>query len=138
MMCFRPFYQMLSALAYLHSLGIVHSNLKPENILLDENGNAKIGDYGIAQKMINKQTLKQARTEVYAAPEVHSQNKMIFASNIWTLAVIIIEMLTGVHPFAGRNQYETVENITKGKMISLPQFIQGELKDMLMNMLNMV
>ncbi|KAA6385528.1 MAG: putative Serine/threonine-protein kinase Nek3 [Streblomastix strix] len=136
MMCFRPFYQMLSALAYLHSLGIVHRDLKPENVFLDENGNAKTGDYGLAQKMISKSYLKSAGTEVYAAPEAHTQNKMVFASDIWVLAVIVIEMLTGVHPFAGRNQFETIENIKNGKMVPLPDYIQGELKIMIIKMLN--
>ncbi|KAA6318548.1 MAG: hypothetical protein EZS28_054930, partial [Streblomastix strix] len=46
-------------------------------------------------------------------------------------------MLTGVHPYAGRTQLETIENIKQGKMVvPLPDYIQGELKEMLLNMLN--
>ncbi|KAA6390273.1 MAG: putative cAMP-dependent protein kinase type 3, partial [Streblomastix strix] len=127
--CYMPFYQMLSSLAHLHSLGIVHRDLKPENVFLDENGNTKTADFGLSQKMASKSYLKSAGTSVYAPSEAHEQNKMIFASDIWVLAVIIIEMLTGVHPYAGRTQLETIENIKKGKMVvPLPDYIQGELK----------
>ncbi|KAA6369111.1 MAG: putative protein kinase, partial [Streblomastix strix] len=137
MKCYMPFYQMLSSLAHLHSLGIVHRDLKPENVFLDENGNTKTADFGLAQTMISKSYLKSAGTAVYAPSEAHMQNKMVFASDIWVLAVIVIEMLTGVHPYAGRTVNDTIENITKGKMVvPLPDFIQGELKEMLMNMLN--
>ncbi|KAA6369602.1 MAG: putative G2-specific protein kinase NimA [Streblomastix strix] len=136
MKCYMPFYQMLSSLAHLHSLGIVHRDLKPENVFLDENGNTKTADFGLASTMISKSYLKSAGTAVYAPSEAHMQNKMIFASDIWVLAVIIIEMLTGVHPYAGRTQLETIENIKKGKMVvPLPDYINGELKEMLMNML---
>ncbi|KAA6373030.1 MAG: putative CAMK family protein kinase [Streblomastix strix] len=138
MKCYLPFYQMLSSLAHLHSLGIVHRDLKPENVFLDENGNTKTADFGLSQKIASKSYLKSAGTAVYAPSEAHEQNKMIFASDIWVLAVIVIEMLTGVHPYAGRTQLETIENIKKGKMvIPLPDYIQGELKEMLLNMLNL-
>ncbi|KAA6396721.1 MAG: putative CBL-interacting serine/threonine-protein kinase 9, partial [Streblomastix strix] len=138
MKCYMPFYQMLSSLAHLHSLGIVHRDLKPENVFLDENGNTKTADFGLSQKIASKSYLRSAGTAVYAPSEAHMQNKMIFASDIWVLAVIIIEMLTGVHPYAGRTQLETIENIKKGKMVvPLPDYIQGELKEMLLNMLNL-
>ncbi|KAA6373523.1 MAG: hypothetical protein EZS28_030950 [Streblomastix strix] len=95
-------------------------------------------DFGLSQKIASKSYLKSAGTVVYAPSQAHMQNKMTFASDIWVLAVIIIEMLTGVHPYAGRTQLETIENIKKGKMVvPLPDYIQGELKEMLMNMLNM-
>ncbi|KAA6397357.1 MAG: putative protein serine/threonine kinase [Streblomastix strix] len=137
MKCYMPFYQMLSSLAHLHSLGIVHRDLKPENVFLDENGNTKTADFGLAQTMISKSYLKSAGTAVYAPSEAHMQNKMVFVSDIWVLAVIIIEMLTGVHPYAGRTVNDTIENIKKGKMVfPLPDYIQGELKEMLMKMLN--
>jgi hypothetical protein len=48
-------------------------------------------------------------------------------------------MLTGVHPYAGSTMNDTIENIKKGKMVvPLPDYIQGELKEMLLNMLNLV
>ncbi|KAA6360370.1 MAG: hypothetical protein EZS28_044103, partial [Streblomastix strix] len=94
-------------------------------------------DFGLASTMISKSYLKSAGTAVYAPSEAHMQNKMTFASDIWVLAVIVIEMLTGVHPYAGRTVNDTIENIKKGKMVvPLPDYIQGELKEMLMNMLN--
>ncbi|KAA6366852.1 MAG: hypothetical protein EZS28_037621, partial [Streblomastix strix] len=89
MKCYMPFYQMLSSLVHIHSLGIVHNDLKPENVLLDENGNTKTAVFGLSQKMASKSYLRSAGTVVYAPSEAHTQNKMIFASDIWVLALIV-------------------------------------------------
>ncbi|KAA6374406.1 MAG: hypothetical protein EZS28_030068 [Streblomastix strix] len=95
-------------------------------------------DFGLSQKMTSKSYLRSAGTAVYAPSEAHMQNKMTFASDIWVLTVIVVEMLTGIHPYAGKLMNDTIENIKKGKMVfPLPDYIQEELKDMLMNMLNM-
>ncbi|KAA6333509.1 MAG: hypothetical protein EZS28_053162 [Streblomastix strix] len=61
---------------------------------------------------------------------------MTEASDIWALGVIVIEMITGVHPFQGRTLDETVQNIKNGRFKVLPDYVKGELKEMLISMIN--
>ncbi|KAA6383802.1 MAG: putative serine/threonine-protein kinase Nek3, partial [Streblomastix strix] len=130
-------YQILSGLNVIHSQRIVHRDLKPENILIDQFGNAKIADFGLAVMMkTSEKYIPPTGTKNYAPSEAHSLNRMTEASDVWALSVIIVELITGVHPFEGGTQEETIANIIKGKMKPLPEEIQGELKDMLISMLN--
>ncbi|KAA6383670.1 MAG: putative serine/threonine-protein kinase Nek3, partial [Streblomastix strix] len=130
-------YQILSGLRRIHSLKIVHRNLKPENILIDQFGNAKIADFGPAILINESLTdIHPSETKNYTPPETHSMNRVTELSDVWALGVIIVELITGVHPFEGGTQEETITNIIKGKMKPLPEEIQGELKDMLISMLN--
>lgn len=59
-------------------------------------------------------------------------------SDVYSLGLIISEMLTGQHPFAGKTDEETVSNIKNGKMATLPDYVQGEIKAMIFSMLNAV
>ncbi|KAA6380386.1 MAG: putative aurora kinase [Streblomastix strix] len=129
-------YQVLSGLHVIHSLKIVHRDLKPENILIDQFGNAKIADFGLAVVREDQSYIPPAGTKNYSPPETQLYNRMTELSDVWALGVIIVELITGVHPFEGRTQDETVANITNGRMKPLPDEIQGELKDMLIKMLN--
>ncbi|KAA6365772.1 MAG: putative CBL-interacting serine/threonine-protein kinase 9 [Streblomastix strix] len=115
----------------LHSQGIVHRDLRPENILIDKNGNFKIGDFGLAKKMESKSYIQSAGTKNYQPPEAHTQNRMMLESDVWSIGVIIVEIITGSHPFEGRNQAETIQNIKNGKYKPLPDYIQGELRTIL-------
>ncbi|KAA6343829.1 MAG: putative serine/threonine-protein kinase A, partial [Streblomastix strix] len=136
--CQIIFFQVLMGLKHLHSLKIVHRDLKPENIFLDKDGNVKTGDFGLAEKIASRSQVYAAGTQDYQAAEAHNFNKMSELSDIWALAVIIIELLTGKHPYAGRDPRETVANICSGKFAPLPDYIKGEMKEMLFAMLNLV
>ncbi|KAA6379010.1 MAG: putative NEK/NEK2 protein kinase, partial [Streblomastix strix] len=133
--CNIIFFQVLMSLKHLHSLQIVHRDLKPENIFLDKDGNAKTGDFGLALKMASQSQVYAAATKYYQPPEAHSFKKMTEASDIWALGVIVVEMITDVHPFEGRTLDETVANIINGRFKPLPDYIQGELKTMILRMM---
>ncbi|KAA6388358.1 MAG: putative cAMP-dependent protein kinase catalytic subunit TPK2, partial [Streblomastix strix] len=129
-------YQVLMGTNVLHSQGIIHRDLKPENILLDKYGNIKIADFGLAQKMASKSQLHSAGTQNYAPPEAAEQNKMMAESDVWSIGVIIIEVITGEHPFKGQSQEETINNIKTCKFKPLPNYIQGEFRTMLEAMIS--
>ncbi|KAA6363175.1 MAG: putative Aurora kinase [Streblomastix strix] len=120
-------YQILTGLHVIHSKRIVHRDLKPENILIDQFGNAKIADFGLAVMMkASEYYIPPAGTKIYVPPEAYSLNRMTEASDVWAFGVIIVELITGVHPFEGRTQDETIANIREGRKKPLPDEIQVE------------
>ncbi|KAA6392433.1 MAG: putative serine/threonine-protein kinase Nek1 [Streblomastix strix] len=96
---FKYLFEMLLALQLIHRLKMVHRDVKPENIFIDKDEKAKTGDFGLAQVIESKSYLKSAGTKVYAPAEAHRFNKMTYESDIWALGVVMIEFITGQHPF---------------------------------------
>uniref|UniRef100_A0A914X468 Protein kinase domain-containing protein n=1 Tax=Plectus sambesii TaxID=2011161 RepID=A0A914X468_9BILA len=100
--------QILNGLAYIHKIGIIHCDLKCDNILNDGQGNIKLGDFGIAmQKRINtanhsyfSQEVKGGGTCHWLAPEVMNGEGCSRRSDIWSLGCTIVEMLTGKPPYS--------------------------------------
>lgn len=82
------------ALDYAHRNGVIHWDVKPENILLDESG-AVLGDFGVAQAS------RALGTPAYMAPERSTSQKADRRADLYALGVVAYEMLAGVHPFAG-------------------------------------
>ncbi|KAA6395512.1 MAG: putative serine/threonine-protein kinase Nek3 [Streblomastix strix] len=134
-LCYKYTFQVLSGLSFLHSLGIIHRDLKPENILIDDNGNAKIADFGLARRMERPSYFTTAGTKAYGSPESLNTGRMTIKSDVYSLGLIVSEMLTGEHPFCGRTEEETISNIKNGKMRLLPDYVQGEIKTMILSML---
>jgi ABC-type sugar transport system substrate-binding protein/tRNA A-37 threonylcarbamoyl transferase component Bud32 len=97
------FTQIASGLNYMHSRGIVHRDLKPGNILLDEEGNAYLSDFGLARLMggtrsrANESLL--AGSPAYIAPEIIQGENADHLSDIYSLGVILYQMLAGRAPF---------------------------------------
>ncbi|KAA6370615.1 MAG: hypothetical protein EZS28_033858 [Streblomastix strix] len=87
--------------------------------------------------MASKSYLHAAGTKNYTPSEALTQNRMIPESDVWSIGVIIIEVICGIHPFEGKTQDETINNIKSGKYKALPDYIEGELRIMLEGMINM-
>ena len=96
--------QVLSAVATAHAYGIIHRDLKPQNILIDENKNVKITDFGIAVA-VSQDSLTQTNTLMgsvhYLSPEQARGSIATKQSDIYSLGIILFELLTGKVPFEG-------------------------------------
>lgn len=98
--------QVLSAVSEAHKAGIIHRDLKPQNILIDHNGNAKISDFGIAMtnsKLGLTQTNAIFGSIHYLSPEQTRGGMATDKSDVYSLGIILYEMLVGKVPFAGEN-----------------------------------
>lgn len=93
----------LSGLAAAHRAGIVHRDVKPENVLLAEDGRIKIGDFGLARATTaNTATGAQLLgTIAYLAPELVTRGTADARSDIYALGIMLYEMLTGEQPYKG-------------------------------------
>ena len=93
--------QITAALAMAHRQGIIHRDIKPENILLDEEGNAFLTDFGIAQRSdVDTDDLDSMAGSVnYIAPEMIRGDRPVAASDVYSLGIMVFELLTGRLPF---------------------------------------
>ncbi|MFN7210103.1 MAG: protein kinase domain-containing protein, partial [Aggregatilineales bacterium] len=103
--------QIAFALDYAHQKGVVHRDIKPSNVLLDEDQNAYLGDFGLARaddKNLAK-TLTEAGamigTPIYLAPEVIQEQQSDSRSDLYSLGVLLYEMVTGRPPFTDESIY---------------------------------
>jgi serine/threonine protein kinase len=96
--------QVCAGLEEAHQLGVIHRDLKPQNIMLDEDGNARIMDFGIARSLSGKGITGAGimiGTPEYMSPEQVEGKETDQRSDIYSLGVILYEMLTGRVPFEG-------------------------------------
>ena len=116
--------QVCDGLAEAHRLGVVHRDLKPQNIMLDEDGNARIMDFGIARSLSGEGITGAGAfigTPEYMSPEQVEGKDVDERSDIYSLGVILYEMVTGRRPFDGetalsiahKHKYETPEDPRK-------------------------
>ncbi|MDH5705738.1 MAG: protein kinase [Candidatus Aminicenantes bacterium] len=103
-------HQICEGLAEAHRLGVVHRDLKPSNIIIDKQGEARIMDFGLAYSLRTKALTTPgmiAGTPEYMSPEQVKKNKIDQRSDIYSLGVILFEMLTGKVPFKGDTPLST-------------------------------
>jgi serine/threonine protein kinase len=115
-----------SALGYAHSRGVLHRDVKPENILL-AGGHALVADFGLARAIGAADYKKLTETGVvvgtvyYMSPEqLREDRDLDQRTDIYGLACILYEMLTGGPPFVGRTLTETVTRILRSPVLPIP------------------
>src|SRR5262245_3715199 len=107
--CVRLMAKVARGIAYAHGKGVLHRDLQPGNILLDENGEPMVSDFGLAKWLDQNsdltRTLETLGTPGYIAPEQTEcpANKLTCASDVYSLGAILFYLLTGRPPFVGPN-----------------------------------
>lgn len=104
------------ALDHAHRNGVVHRDIKPHNILLDEAGEVKVGDFGIALitslEATETQVVGCLGSPLYMSPEQVTEGNVGATSDIWSLGIVLYEMLTGRNPFQANTLPAIVHQIT--------------------------
>lgn len=121
--------EMILAIEYLHSQGIIYRDLKPENILLDRSGHTKLTDFGFA-KQVSTVTWTLCGTPDYIAPEIITSKPYNKSVDWWSLGVLLYEMVAGFTPFYDTTPMKTYEKILKG-VIHYPSYMHPDLVDLL-------
>ncbi|QDZ22986.1 serine/threonine-protein kinase [Chloropicon primus] len=119
--------EMVLAVGHLHSLGFVHRDMKPENVLLGADGHLKVTDFGLAKCNMTDEprTNSMCGTIEYMAPEVILGNGHGKTVDWWSIGILLYEMLVGLPPFRSKNKNTLKKKITRDK-IKLPKYLTSE------------
>ncbi|XP_065155611.1 serine/threonine-protein kinase STK11 [Atheta coriaria] len=134
------FTQLIDGLEYLHSMRIIHKDLKPGNLLLTLEGDLKISDLGVAETIdlfAPDDTCHNGQgSPAFQPPEIANglESFLGFKVDIWSVGVTLYNITTGIYPFEGDNIYRLFENIGRGEF-TIPGDIIDPLRDLLLGLL---
>ncbi|KAK3248743.1 hypothetical protein CYMTET_41801 [Cymbomonas tetramitiformis] len=125
----RTVYELLQGIAYLHENGVVHGDIKPENILMTSEHHVKIADFGVSQffEGADDRIRRSPGTPGYSAPECSvSDDYSGKAADMWALGITLYELFTGRHPFyrQGATVADGLEKIATWEF-ELPKHLGG-------------
>nr|XP_015836278.1 PREDICTED: serine/threonine-protein kinase SIK3 [Tribolium castaneum] len=132
----RIFSQIVSAVSYCHSQGVVHRDLKAENLLLDHNLNIKLADFGFSNQFTEGCLLSTwCGSPPYAAPELFQGHKYDGPkADIWSLGVVLYVLVCGSLPFDGRTLHDLRNVVIEGKF-RIPYFMSQDCEYLIRHML---
>ena len=123
--------QMILAVEYLHNLKIVYRDIKPENIMVDENGYLKMIDMGTAKILVPKYGVSRTFTIIgtphYMAPEIINGKGYNFTVDLWSIGVCLYEFMCGYVPFGddAEDPYDIYQDIMS-KNLSYPSYMKDK------------
>jgi serine/threonine-protein kinase len=106
------------ALGHAHSLGVIHRDVKPENVMIRKDGLIKLMDFGIAQVLdFQRMTVtgQLLGSPAYMAPEIIEGKQLDFRTDVFSVGIMLYLLATGELPFSGRNPHEVLRRIAEGK-----------------------
>lgn len=116
-------------LEYTHNQNIIHRDIKPSNVLISEEGNVKLIDFGVAKDDTNTRLTMTGLivgTPSYMSPEQAHGDPLGPQSDLYALGILLYEMLTGIKPFYGQNNTEVLAKVVRSKYTP-PQRINPEI-----------
>ncbi|XP_039850172.1 3-phosphoinositide-dependent protein kinase 2-like isoform X2 [Panicum virgatum] len=138
--------EIVDILEYLHSVGLIHRDVKPENLLLTSDGHIKIADFGSVKptrdtpiKVLPNSTDERACTFVgtaaYVPPEVLNSAPATFGNDLWALGCTLYQMLSGSSPFKDATEWLIFQRII-ARDIKFPEYFSDEARDLIDKLLD--
>lgn len=141
----------LTALAHLHAAGIIHRDIKLENLFISSRGHLQLGDFGLAISVLEERAISPVGTLEYMAPEilrlpstdlvlkglvrVEDISPIDEKVDLWSFGVTVYELVTGRSPFEGSNKDEIKAAILNFQMRALPSFLTPGCQDFILKCL---
>jgi len=122
--------EVTEVVACLHKAGVVHRDIKPRNIAFNSAGDLKLLDFGLA-RLEREATMSGVGghvvvgTPAYLSPEAHAHQRANLSFDLWALAVVFYEVLTGRRPFEGQSTEELAANIAEYRGVPISGRLQG-------------
>jgi serine/threonine protein kinase len=128
--------QVTLALDHVHSKGFIYRDLKPENLLIRDDGYLRLTDFGFAKALKpGERAYTVCGTPDYLAPETLRQQGCNRAADFWAIGVLLFEMMTGYPPFHGQTHSDLYRRITAGRMRSFPRQFDEDAADLVKRLL---
>ena len=132
---FDYFIQVVNAVYFLHQNNIIHRDIKPENLLFGKEGLLKLCDFGWAKELNLENRSTFCGTVEYMAPEIVGSENYDFGVDIWSLGILLYELIFGHSPFKAKNMKSVILNI-KSHDLTYDKPISHECKNLIEKILN--
>ena len=123
--------QVCRALGHAHALGVLHRDVKPENIMIRKDGIVKLTDFGIAQMLdLQRMTVtgQLLGSPAYMSPEHVEGQQLDFRTDVFAVGIVLYQLITGELPFKGKNPHEILKRIAECKFLD-PQVVNPMVGD---------